>query len=38
MKLCEVFKVLYDISKKAEIVAEHFPWDAFNLGKTYINI
>lgn len=42
MKLCEVSKVLNDVSKKAEIVgltiAEHMAWDALNLRKTLSNI
>ena len=42
MKLCEVARVLNDVSKKAEIVgltiAEHMAWDAINLRKTLSEI
>ena len=42
MKLCEVARVLNDVSKKAEIVglsiAEHMSWDAINLRKTLSEI
>lgn len=42
MKLSEVARVLNDVSQKAEIVglsiAEHLPWDAFNLRKTLSEI
>ena len=42
MKLCEVARVLNDVSKKAEIggltIAEHMAWDAINLRKTLSEI
>ena len=42
MKLCEVARVLNDVSQKAEIVglsiAEHMAWDAINLRKTLSKI
>ena len=42
MKLCDVGKVLEDVSKKTEIVgftiAEHMPWDAINLRNTLSKI
>ena len=42
MKLCNVGKVLEDVSKKTEIVgftiAEHMPWDAINLRNTLSKI